>query len=76
MVAHFYTKILNINIYFSQERLRGETFTLAKQQEYTVERIFLNKFSSQSAIEKVIEMYIKNRFEEQEIFNTEIERGD
>ena len=49
---------------------------LAAQQEYTVERVFLNKYSSQEAIEKIIEIYISNKLKEERLAKEENEKGD
>jgi len=44
---------------------------MAKKQEWTVERVFLNKFSSHEAIEKIIKIYIANGFKEEKLSDTE-----
>lgn len=45
---------------------------MAKKQEWTVERVFLNKFSSHEAVEKVIKIYILENIEKHNSPDTEI----
>jgi len=49
---------------------------LAAQQEYTVERVFLNKYSSQEAVERIVKIYIQTKLKQERLAKEENEKGD